>query len=324
MRRRLAGQFGPFSHVLAWTVPAAAAAVAALHEGFILSGDSHLFLEYGRTLLSSQWDQAFSSSDVQVGPLQLLLYGSVGRSPVALALVLAVVTALLVVAAARVVGVKNPALLGGVGLLAVVTGLTGVGYGVGHPADPLLPLIWILAAAEARRGHAWRAGLIIGLCAGLETWGILGIAVLALAPRLRDAAVGLGIAAVSALALFLPFMLGGHFAMLSFEWHVESPSPMSLFVADGAPFGWPLRLVQATVAVALGATVARLLRHSPHALWAAPLAVVVARLQLDPLLEQYYLAGPQGLILVGATVGAARLRLRRRDEAVRTDGAVAR
>lgn len=324
MRRRLAGEFGLLGGVLAWTVPAAAAAVAALRDGFNLSGDSHLFLQYGPTLLSSHWNQAFSDSAVQVGPLQLLLYGSIGRSHVALALFLSVVTALLVVAAARAVGLRNPVLLGGVGLLAVVTGLTGIGYGVGHPADPLIPLIWVLAAAEARRGHAWRAGLVIGLCAGLETWGILGVAVLVLAPRLRNAAVGTGIAAVIALVLFLPFMLGGHFAMTSFEWHVYSPSPMSLFVASGTPFGWPLRFVQATVAVAVGVTVARLLRRSPHALWAAPLAVVAARLQFDPDLYQYYLAAPQGLVLVAVAVGAARLKLLRTDEAVPGDGLVAR
>ena len=121
-------------------------------------------------------------------------------------------------------------------------------------------------------GRAWPR------CAGVQTWGSWRCGVV-LAPRLRDAAVGAGVAAVTALALFLPFMLGGHFAMLSFEWHVFSPSPMSLFVAAGTPFGWPLRLVQATVAVAVGAAVARLLRHSPHALWAAPLAIVAARLQ---------------------------------------------
>jgi high-affinity Fe2+/Pb2+ permease len=50
-----------------------------------------------------------------------------GRSAVALGLFLSVATALLVVAAARVVGVRNPVLLGGVGLLAVLTGLTGIG-----------------------------------------------------------------------------------------------------------------------------------------------------------------------------------------------------
>jgi hypothetical protein len=127
VRRHLAGEFGLLGNVLPWTLLAAAAAVAALHGGFVLSGDPHLFLEYGRTLLSSHWNQAFSAPAVQVGPLQLLLYGSMGRSAVALGLFLSVATALLVVAAARVVGVRNPVLLGGVGLLAVLTGLTGIG-----------------------------------------------------------------------------------------------------------------------------------------------------------------------------------------------------
>jgi len=65
-------------------------------------------------------------------------------------------------------------------------------------------------------------------------------------------------------------------------------------------------LAQAAIAVGAGVAVVRVLRHSPHVLWAAPLATVVARLLLDPLLLPYYLAAPKGLILVGAAVGAAR------------------
>jgi hypothetical protein len=305
VRTRLAGQFELLGRVLPWTLPPAAAAVAALHQGLGLDGDSHLFIWAGRTLLSSQWNHAFALPTVQVGPLQLALFGSVGRWHAALALVLTMGTALLVVAAARAAGVKNSALLCAVGLLAVVTGMTEVGLG-GHPADAVLPLIWILAAAEARRGHAWRAGLLIGLSAGLETWGILGVAVLALAPRLRDALVGTCIAGGTALALFAPFVLGGHFEMSSFHWYVSYPSPVSMLVPEGTPFGWPLRLVQAAFAVSAGVAVVRLLRRSPHVVWAAPLAIVVVRLLLDPLLLSYYLAGPKVLILVGVTLGAAR------------------
>ena len=91
------------------------AAAAAVHQELIVGGDSNVCLWTGRTLLSSHWRYAFAVSDVQAGPLQLALYGSVGRSKVALALFLSVATALLVVAAARAVGVRNPALLGGVG-----------------------------------------------------------------------------------------------------------------------------------------------------------------------------------------------------------------
>jgi hypothetical protein len=36
------------------------------------------------------------------------------------------------------------------------------------------------------------------------------------------------------------------------------------------------------------------LRNSPHGLWAAPLAIVLARLLLDPLLLSYYVAALKG------------------------------
>ena len=321
MRRLLAGQFGLLGQTLAYTVPAAVAAATAYLQSYRFNeynygGDGILFVRYGQELLSSHWDRAFSIPDIQVGPLQLLFFGSLADKEETIAIVLGAVTALLVVAAARAAGVRSAALLGGVGLMAVVTGLTRIGDRSGHPADAMLPLIWVIAADQARRDHRWRAGLLIGLCAGVETWGILGVAVFAFAPRLRDAAVSTLVAAATALALFVPFVLGGHFEMLSLAWHVAPPSPMSLFVPEGTPFGWPLRFVQAAVAVSAGIAVARALRHSPHAIWVAPLAIVAARLLLDPLVYSYYLAAPKGLILVGAAVGAAhwtRLRSTRRE-----------
>jgi hypothetical protein len=321
VRRLLAGRFGLLCQVLAWTTPAAAAAALAYLQSyrfndFNYGSDGTYFVRYGQVLLSSHWDRAFSNPDIQVGPLQLAFFGSLANEEITIAIVLGVVTALLVVAAARAAGVRNAALLCGVGLMAVVTGLTRVVDRSGHPADAMLPLIWVIAADQARRDHRWRAGLLIGLCAGVETWGILGVAVFALAPRLREAAVSTLVAAATALALFLPFMLGGHFEMLSLVWKVDQPSLMSLLVPVGTHFGWPLRLVQAAVAVGAGIAVARALRHSPHAIWVPPLFIVAARLLLDPLLNSYYPSAAEGLILVGAAVGAARwprLRSRRRE-----------
>jgi hypothetical protein len=301
----------PLAQAIGWVVPVAAAMFAATRQQ-IVGGDTELFVTAGRTLLSGHWDQAFAVPTVQVGPLQLAFYGSVGRWPEAVALALAAGTALLVVAAARAAGVRNGLLLCAVGLLAVETGLTGVGYSVGHPADAMLPLIWIIAADQARRGHPVRVGLLVGLSAGLETWGILGVAVLALAPRKQEAAKGIVVAGAAALGLFLPFILGGHFSMLAFEWRVRPPSPLSLLVADGTAYGWPLRLAQGALAVGAGVAVAWLLRRSAHAVWAAPLAVVVMRLQLDPLLLQYYLTGPQGPVFVGAAVGISRVKVLQR------------
>ena len=317
--QRHRARVGRLSHVAAWGVPAVAAALAAFRQGFNDGqGDARIFVWAGRTLLSGQWNHAFAHSIVQAGPLQLAVFGSLGRSSDALALVLAPATALLVVAAVRAVGVTNPLLCGGAGLFAVATGLTQAGYATGHPADAVLPLIWILAAVQARRGHAYRAALLVGLCAGLETWGILGVAVLAFAPRRREAAIGTVVAGATALALFLPFLLGGHFAMLSLQWHVRPPAPLSLFVAAGAHFGWPLRLAQGVVAVGAGVVVARLLRESPHGLWAAPLAVVGARLLLDPLLLTYYFAAVQGPVFVGAAALASQVRRDRRAESTAT------
>ena len=96
MRRRLAGQFGLLTQSLAWLVPAAAAGIAALRQGLVVNGDSHVFVDAGRTVLSSHWDRAFASPVVQAGPIQLALFGSVGRWHAALALVLTTGTALLV------------------------------------------------------------------------------------------------------------------------------------------------------------------------------------------------------------------------------------
>jgi hypothetical protein len=291
---------------LPWVGPAfAAAAVAVLQGGSGGNGDGSLFVGAGRTLLSADWSRAFSQPSVQAGPLQLVLYGSIGRSNVAVAVVIAMATAVLVVAAARGVGVRSLPLLTFLGFLAVVVGLTRQGYEYGHPADAILPLIWILAAAEARRDRVLLAGLLVGLSSGLETWGILGVAVLALAPRLRDAAIGVLAATVVVGALYLPFVLAGHFAMGSYRWQVTVGSAVSLVLPVGSGFGWPLRILQGALAVGAGVAAARLLRQSPHALWVVPLVVVAARLLLDPVLNTYYLAALQGPIFVGATLGAA-------------------
>ena len=290
--------------MLAWIVPvAAAAAVAPIARGD--GGDAWMFTAAGRTLLSSHWSHTFANPGIQVGPLQLALFGSVGRSPLALAIVLGVTAALLVLAAARAAGVEQPRLLAVVGLVAVVTGFTRAGFDAGHPADSLLPLLWILAAAEARRGRVVLAGAIVGLSAGFETWGILGVAVLALAPSVRDAARGLLVAIGAAAVLFLPFVARGQFHMGGYRWLVSSQSLVSLVVAPGTAVGWPLRLLQGAVAVGAGVAVARAARGSRHAIWLVPGVVVLARLLLDPLDSGYYFVGIEGPALVGLVLAAA-------------------
>src|SRR5262249_29743569 len=145
-----------------WLVPAVLAAVVApLVRGD--GGDSPVFVAAGRTLLSSHWRDAFTNSSIQVGPLQLALFGSVGRSLGALAVVVGVAVVVLVVGAARAAGLKSARLLGLVGVASVLSGLTVNAFEAGHPADAVLPLLWVVAAAEARRGRVVRAGLFVGL-----------------------------------------------------------------------------------------------------------------------------------------------------------------
>lgn len=301
--------------VLAWALPVAAAAgTAPLDPG--TGGDSWLFVAAGRTLLSGHWSRAFADPGVQVGPLQLALFGSVGRSHAALAAVLGGAAALLVLLAARRAGVERPGALAAVGALAVLTGLTRTGADLGHPADTLLPLLWVLAAVEARRGRTLLAGALVGLGAGLETWSVLGLAVLALAPRGRDAVRGVGAAAAAGALLFGPFALAGHFEMLRFHWTVVPSSLLSHVVAPGTAFGWPLRLAQAAVALGAGVALARAARPSKHVVWLVPALVVLVRLALDPTDNPYYFAAVEGPALVGAALLALqRLDLRTRQAA---------
>src|SRR5207237_6993433 len=107
----------------------------------------------------------------------------------------------------------------------------------GHPADAVSPLIWVLAALEARRGRALRAGALIGLSAGLEVWGVLGAPVLLLAPRLREAVKGWAMEAAVVVALFAPFVLAGEFRMFDYEWRVADGTLLGLVLTPGTHFG---------------------------------------------------------------------------------------
>jgi hypothetical protein len=296
--------------LLAWVSPAV---LAAGLTPFLRSdgGDGWLFVRAGQTMLSGDWRHAFGSSAIQVGPLQLLLFGTVGRSPAILAAVLAATTALLLTLTVRSLGVERPALLALAGLVSVATGLTTHVFDAGHPANALLPLLWIVAAAEARRGKVVRAAAIVGLSAGVETWGVLGIGVLVCAPTLRGALRASAVAVAVAAGLFLPFVVAGDFAMGSYHWVVMSRSLLGQVITPGTSFGWPLRLVQGGLAVLTGAGLARAVRRSPHALWLVPLAIVLVRIALDPLQSGYYFDGIQAPALVGLVLAMSRgLRLR--------------
>jgi hypothetical protein len=278
-------------------VLALAGAVAALDRRAD-AGDLLYFVHQGERMLSARWADAFSDPTLQSGPLQLLVTGT-ARSTEALAFVVEVgVVALLLVVLGRL-GVPGRwrALLG---IAAVALGLTHGAFVDGHPAEAVTPLLWVLAAIDARRGRVGRAGLLVGLSAGLELWGVLGTPILLLAPRLRDALKGLGVEAGVVLVQLAPFALFGDFRMFDYQWRVAEGTIVSVVLPVGTHFGWPLRLLQAAVACGLGAAMALRLRRSVHAVWLVPLVVVLARIALDPLAYGWYWLEAEALALVGA------------------------
>jgi len=264
------------------------------------AGDLVYFAHRGELLLSSHWSSVYAQRQLQSGPLQLLIAGA-ARSTEVLAFVVEIgVAALLLFVLGRLGVDARWRLLAGLAALAV--GLTHGAFVQGHPAEALTPLVWVLAAMEARRGRTLRAGALIGVGAGLELWGLLGVTVLLLAPRLRDAMRGLTVAAAAIAAQLAPFVLFGTFRMFDYEWRVTRGTMLSLVVPVGTHFGWPLRLLQAAVACGVGAVLARRLCATVHAVWLVPLFVALMRILLDPVSFGWYWLEVEALALVGAAL----------------------
>jgi hypothetical protein len=282
------------------------------------TGDLPYFLGAARELMSAGWANVFAEPSLQIGPLQLLLFGLADHAGL-LPLVVQVGTAgLLWVAAGRLLAGREPRAQLGVGLAAVGLGLTYGAYQDGHLAQVVVPLLWVLAGLDAREGRTLRAGALVGLSAGFELWGLLGAVVFVLAPGVRSALEGLAAEASLAVGLFLPFILAGSFRMFDYRWQVEEGTLLSLVVEPGTRFTWTLRLLQGAAALGVGAAVAWTLRHRVHAVWLAPLAVVSIRLALDPVRYPWYWLALETIALLGvAELVTGPLVVRRRLGAAR-------
>jgi hypothetical protein len=290
--------------LLAWLVPLGASGLVAAF-GTRDPADLPYFAHAARTLFSSRWADTFADPSLQVGPLQLVLVGICDRIGGLGFLAYAVEIAL----AAFVVFVVGRLLRGRphrvafqalAGLAAVMLGVTADAYSYGHPAQVAVPLMWVLAALDAREGRTLRSGALLGFSAGLELWGVLGAPVLLLAPVFRRVRGGLAAQVAVIGALYLPFVLGGDFRMFDYRWKVESWTLVHLLVPAGSDFPWGLRLLQGAVALIVGCAVALVLRRTERALWAVPFGIVATRVLLDPTLYSWYWLGLETLALVAA------------------------
>jgi hypothetical protein len=303
-----------------WLLPVLAAAAIALAVPPGDTGDLAYFVHASERLFSGEWASTYADPSLQVGPLQLLLFGAadllggaLGVSTARLiALVVGVgVAALFVLVASRLLAPREDrVVLLAAGLAPVALGLTFDAFRDGHPAQVVVPLLWVLAGLEARAGRAWLAGALVGLSAGFELWGLLGVAVLVAAPRVAVALRAAAGAVLLAAALVAPFALSD-FAMFEYRWVVNGDTLLSLLVEPGTEFTWPLRLLQGAAALLVGGALTWHLRRTAAALWAGPLAVVTMRLALDPVRYPWYWLALETLVLVGAVQLVATLWLER-------------
>jgi hypothetical protein len=289
LRSPLARVWGP---VLAPT-----AGVAYLDRGTD-SGDLVYFVHKGQQLLSGGWADIFADPRLQSGPLQLAFFGAVHNLAALAFLIELGVAALLLYVLGRV-GLSDRVRVA-VGLLAVAAGLTHISFVYGHPAEAIVPLLWVLAGLFAREGRVLSAGALVGLSAGFELWGVLGVVVLLLAPSVARALAGACVQAAVVSAMLVPFVVAGTFRMFDHEWLTTSGTLVGLVVGPGAHFGWPLRLAHAALAIGAGAGLTFALRRNVHALWLVPLAVALVKLLLDPVSFGWYWLEVEVLVLVGA------------------------
>src|SRR4029079_2554785 len=173
------------SPVVRLWVPVLASAAALAHlDRETDSGDLVYFVHKGQQLLSGGWADTFADPRLQSGPLQLAFFGAV-QNLAALALLIEVGVAALLLYVLGRVGISDRARLV-VGLVAVGAGLISIAFVYGHPAKAIVRLLWVLAGVWAREGRVLSAGALVGLSAGFELWGVLGVVVLLLAPSGRQ------------------------------------------------------------------------------------------------------------------------------------------
>jgi hypothetical protein len=320
---RLDPRWKPILTTVFAVVGVAAVTISAIRYVYQAPGDYPTFAPPGVAILTGHWVGVFSNPAIQAGPFELIFWGI----PALLGLhdvtgwvafcIATMVVALMAIAAiaARVLRRDAPnwwaPLASGAAALVALSGLLTTGMNAAHPAEFVIPLLWVVAALLARGGRPLAAGLVLGLSCGWELWGVLGAPVLLLAPRIDVRTVirtGLGVLAGAVLP-YLPFVLLGPFRMFDFHWPIFRTSLLTVLFPGMTSFSWPIRLVQGVLSLGAGVAVAALLRRRMDAVWLAPLAACIVRFCFDPIQEPYYPLPAVILTTIGLMLGLARRNL---------------
>lgn len=294
-------------------------------------GEYTLFGPAGLNLVTGHWNLVFVDPKVQAGPLELFPYGIARLFALhtvlgwfvfylvmlyAMTFLLSLVIFLPVTHPTGRLGRYIPFLVLGVALLGAFLPTDIVR---GHPAESMIPLLWIVAACLSRERMFAAAGVIIALSAGFEVWGVLGVPVLFLSarPRIVRAAVA---AIITVAVIYLPFVLTGTFRMFEYHWFVSLGTLYRLVWPHLTTFPWTLRLAQAVLALAAGWGTALATRKGVYGVWLVPMAIISVRFVFDPLLDFYYWMAPATVALCAL---AATLYLRKWIPALISAGLIA-
>ncbi len=273
-------------------------------------GEWGWFAPAGTSLVHGDLAAVFDDSGVQAGPLQLIPYGLAVQLGVNgqtqwtawHAACLAAALATYLVAAFPPPSARTLRSLAPMLLTAAVLTLGDIlprGIWGGHPAQVVVPLLWIAAARSAMAGRPFLAGALVGVAASWETWGVLGVVVVLCARRAAPLKSALATLAVLAVA-YGPFVATGSFHMFDKAWPISPHSLVDALWPGLGSFPWSLRLLQGGAALALGAIVAVRTRGTWYSIFATILAVLGARLLLDPAIQPYYWFAPAGVLAVVA------------------------
>ena len=274
--------------------------------------DYYAFAAAGRQLFAGHLAHVFADPWMQSGPWQLVMVGSFSlldrlSSNLGVLALTAGVTAVWVAVMpmlARVVRRamccgRSPLLELGVPVVALLLGVSSGLTNSGHPAEVVIPLLWVASGLALQNHKPLLAGVLLGLTTGWEPWGVLGAPLLLLAWSYRSFFRAAIAAAGVTVATYVPFIVTGHFAMFGFHWQVAPYTLDHWMWPHLTAFTWPMRLLQGLAALGAGCVLAVLARKSPGRVWLVAFGIVVARLILDPLMAPYYWLALQALLLVG-------------------------
>jgi hypothetical protein len=262
--------------------------------------DAYGFAHAGSLMLSGNWRSTYGSAWVQAGPLELgltALASMAGGGQRGFAIILDLASMAAITAVAVTLLRRKPAALALFAVGAFLVRLPRAGY-EGHPAELIIAALWLLAARSARRGQTTRAGALIGLSGCFELFGLLGVTVLALTPRLRRSVPGFALAGGLPIASFLPFVAAGHFEMFEFHWDAMSGIPR-LMLGYEHDYTWPMRLGEGAIVVLAGVLCARFARRLPESVWIVPATTLLVRIAMDPISPSYYWDAPLAFVLIG-------------------------